>query len=485
MEPISRRQALQLGVLGVAGVAIGGAGLVQATDARTPRGSGGAAFVEPSVLNSREGILRVELEAAEREVTLAGQRATALSFNGQVPGPTLHLRPGDRMQVTMVNRLTTPTNLHVHGLHVSPQGNSDNPFVSIGPGEGFDYDFQIPIDHPPGTYWYHPHPHGSVADQVFGGLYGAIVITGDNEPASARERLLVISDITLDGAGRVAAATMADVMMGREGELVLVNGQLNPHLAARPGERERWRVVNACTSRYLRLALPGQQVQLLGLDSDVLAHPLEVDEVLLAPGNRADLLITVRAGTSALRALGYDRGSSGMGMMGGRSSSSGPVTLATLAVAGSAVSPLPGVPDRARAADLRRREPTRRRELTLGAGTGAGMGAQMGMGFTIDGQEFDHRRTDQAVIAGAMEEWTIRNTAPMDHPFHLHVWPMQVVEHDGTALAEPTWRDVVNVPAGGQAVVRIAFGDFTGRTVYHCHILDHEDAGMMGVVEVT
>ncbi|RYV49708.1 hypothetical protein EUA98_17435 [Pengzhenrongella frigida] len=113
------------------------------------------------------------------------------------------------------------------------------------------------------------------------------------------------------------------------------------------------------------------------------------------------------------------------------------------------------------------------------------MSAGMGMRFTIDGKEFDHRRTDQAVRAGAMEEWTIRNTAPMDHPFHLHVWPMQVVEQDGAPVTEPTWRDVVNVPAGGQTVVRIAFDDFTGRTVYHCHILDHEDAGMMGVVEVT
>lgn len=109
----------------------------------------------------------------------------------------------------------------------------------------------------------------------------------------------------------------------------------------------------------------------------------------------------------------------------------------------------------------------------------------MGMRFTIDGKEFDPDRTDQAVQAGAMEEWVIRNPSSMDHPFHLHVSPMQVVDQDGAPLAEPTWRDVVNVAAGGQSVVRIAFDDFTGRTVYHCHILDHEDAGMMGVVEVT
>jgi len=483
MEPIGRRQALQLGALGVAGVVIGGVGFFQ-TRGLAPPAAGGAALVEPPMLRSREGILRVELEAAERQVTVAGQRATVLSFNGQVPGPTLVALPGDRLKVTMVNRLGSPTNLHVHGLHVSPQANSDNPFVSIDPGEKFDYEFAIPLGHPPGMYWYHPHPHGLVADQVFGGLYGAIIIDGGPDLPTTRERVLVISDLTLDDAGRVTPVPTGAAMMGREGELVLVNGQLNPELSAQPGERERWRVVNACTSRYLRLALPGQQVQLLGMDSDVQAHPTEVDEVLLAPGNRADLLVTAREGTSALRTLDYDRGSVDMGMMGGRSSASGPVTIATLTVAGSAVAPLPLVPDRPSQADLRAQEPSRRRELTLRAGMG-GMGAGMGMRFTIDGKEFDHERVDQEVHAGALEEWTIRNLAPMDHPFHLHVWPMQVVKQDGVTLAEPMWRDVVNVPAGGQTVVRIAFDDFTGRTVYHCHILDHEDAGMMGVVEVT
>ena len=482
MEPVGRRQALQLGVLGVAGVVVGSGGLFQARTP-TPHASGGADLVEPSVLSSREGILRVELEAAEREVVVAGRRATALSFNGQVPGPTLRLRPGDRLQVAMVNRLATPTNLHVHGLHVSPQGNSDNPFIGIGPGERFDYEFQIPTDHPPGTYWYHPHRHGLVTDQVFGGLYGAIIIVGDPDIPSTRERLLVISDITLDGAGRVGQAPMGAAMTGREGELVLVNGQLDPHLSARPGERERWRVVNACTSRYLRLELPGQQVRLVGLDSDVLTRPLDVNEVLLAPGNRADLLFTARPGTSALRTLGYDRGPGAMAMMGARRSPVSPVTLATLTVAGSTAPSLTDVPERGGSADLRGQEPSRRRVLTLRAGMGAAMGA--GMRFTIDGKEFDHRRTDQAVHAGATEEWTIRNTTPMDHPFHLHVWPMQVVEHAGVPLREPMWRDVVTIPAGGQSVVRIAFDDFTGRTVYHCHILDHEDAGMMGVVEVT
>ena len=114
---------------------------------------------------------------------------------------------------------------------------------------------------------------------------------------------------------------------------------------------------------------------------------------------------------------------------------------------------------------------------------GNGMGSGM-MRFTIDGRGFDAARVDQSVAAGAIEEWTIVNTSPMDHPFHLHVWPMQVIEIGSHPVETPIWQDVVNVPAHSQSRVRIAFEDFTGTAVYHCHILDHEDNGMMGVVSV-
>ena len=105
------------------------------------------------------------------------------------------------------------------------------------------------------------------------------------------------------------------------------------------------------------------------------------------------------------------------------------------------------------------------------------------MRFIIDGKEFDPNRIDQTVAVGTIEEWVVTNTSPMDHPIHLHVWPMQLIEENGQQLKEPTWQDVVNIPARSNVKVRIAFEDFTGRTVYHCHILDHEDQGMMGVID--
>ena len=106
------------------------------------------------------------------------------------------------------------------------------------------------------------------------------------------------------------------------------------------------------------------------------------------------------------------------------------------------------------------------------------------MAFTIDGREFDPDRVDQPVALGAVEEWTITNSSAMNHPMHLHVWPMQVVAEGGRPVDDVRWRDVVDVPARGTVTVRIAFDDFDGRAVYHCHILDHEDNGMMGVVRV-
>ena len=496
MEPISRRRALQLGGLGLASTVIGGIGLARGVTSRFDPATG-AALAEPPVLRSTDGELQVRLEAAEGRVRVAGRDATALGYNGGVPGPTLHLQPGDRLRVELVNRLSAPTNLHVHGLHVSPEGNGDNTFVRVDPEESFDYDYQLPEDHAPGLYWYHPHHHGTVADQIFGGLYGAIIVDDPDPVPVTRERVLVISDMSLDGAGRIRPVSTMARMMGREGELILVNGQARPRLTARPGERQQWRIVNACTARYLRLRLDGQQMQLLGMDSGRLPAPRHVEEIVLATGNRANLLVTTGEGTSQLRALPYNRGSmmgmmgsagssgDGPGMMSGMGGGSGSrgsadaddTVLATLDVTGSAVPALPPLPTQPKPRDLRGAAVAGRRELTFAIGMGGA-----GMRFTIDGKEFDPDRVDQAVRVSTVEEWTINNTSPMDHPLHLHVWPMQIIEQDGEPVVGPTWQDVVNVPARSDVKVRVAFDTFGGRTVYHCHILDHEDNGMMGTI---
>ena len=228
--------------------------------------------------------MALELEAARGQMQLAGRPATALGYNGGSPGPTLRLRAGDVLSIRLLNRLAEPTNLHVHGLHVSPQGNGDNVFVTVAPGAGFDYEYRLPADHPPGVYWYHPHHHGMVAEQIFGGLFGAIVVEDADVIPAAMDRVLMVSDTDLDAAGYVRSVPPAERMAGREGGLVLVNGQSNPLLSALPGQRERWRMINACVARYLRLQLDGQSMQLLGMDSGRFQSPVPVDEAAPGPG---------------------------------------------------------------------------------------------------------------------------------------------------------------------------------------------------------
>ena len=485
MQPISRRRVLQLGGLGLLSAAVGGVGLALPRDGPlVPQGGGH--LTEPRTLRSADGLLRARLVAAEGPMTVAGGSAIAYGYNGSLPGPTLRLRPGDRLQVRLVNRLDAPTNLHVHGLAVSPQGNGDNVFVTVPPGETFDHDYRLPEDHPPGVYWYHPHHHGMAADQVFGGLYGAIVVEDPDELPVTRERVLVVSDITLDRAGRPQQPSPTARMLGREGRFVLVNGQVRPTFTARPGERERWRIVNACVARYLRLRLAGQRLDLLGIDSGRFAEPRRIEELVLATGNRADVLVTAAAGSSALEGLGVDR--AGKVGMTDRPVSGDVGTLATFQVGGAAASAPDPIPVGPPLRDLRSARPVARRRVVLGMGMGMGMGmgageGRGGMSFTIDGRAFDPERVDQTVVVGTVEEWTIANTSPMDHPMHLHVWPMQIVAEAGRPVEDVRRQDVVNIPAGGEVTVRIAFDRFGGRTVYHCHILDHEDNGMMGVIE--
>jgi FtsP/CotA-like multicopper oxidase with cupredoxin domain len=480
---LSRRQ--MLGLAGLAALAAGTGAAGWAISSRESsdgvRPPSGEALLQPTMRSSRDGILQVELVAAAG-VRLAGRDTSALGYNGISPGPTLVVRPGDLLRVRLVNELDQHTNLHTHGLHVSPRGNSDNPLVRVAPGEVFDYAIQLPSDHPVGTFWYHPHHHGTAADQVFSGLAGALIVRGGTEPSWSADRVLVITDITLDGGGRVAGVSPMVELAGREGELVLVNGQHQPVISVVAGTTERWRIVNGCVARVLSLRLEGHKLGRIAVDGHFLAAPEEADVVLLAPGNRADVLVRPRqAGVYALLAEPYDRGN--LRMMGGPGMggqvASGPVALAAVRVSGPEGQP-PPLPVTLPAVPVRNDPVTARRTLVFG---GADMGA-VRMGVTIDGRTFAAGRDDWTAVLGTTEEWTLVNASSLDHPFHLHTWPFQVLEVSRGPAPSGVPQDVVLVPARGHVKLRIPFVDYAGRSVYHCHILDHEDLGMMGTIIV-
>jgi FtsP/CotA-like multicopper oxidase with cupredoxin domain len=471
--------------LGTASVAVGTAGWI--TGVRAPSsaaGRSGQPLPQPSVLTSSGGVLDLTLTAAAG-VRLAGRDTSAWGYNGTSPGPTLRLRPGDLLRVRLTNHIPLPTNLHTHGLRVSPGGNSDNPFVAVEPGASFDYAIKVPSDHPAGTYWYHPHHHGGVAEQVFAGLVGALLIQDEPDLPVTDDLVLMISDTSLDGAGRVVAPAAMAKVMGREGDLVLVNGEYQPTISAAPGAVQRWRIVNACTSRVLALRLDNHELTQVALDGVFLASPVQRDRVELAPGGRADILVRpTGVGRFRLMSDAYDRGGAGMmGPMAGGPATTGPVTIATLVVTGPPTT-TPAMPAALPVPTALAGRAVRQRQLTLAMGMGMGMNAALGMSASIDGRTFDQARDDQTVHLGDVEEWTITNTSPMDHPFHLHAWPFQVLATSRPDHPTGIQQDVVLVPRNGWVRLRIPFTDYPGRSVYHCHVLDHEDLGMMGTVNV-
>ena len=487
---------------GGAGVTIAGLAACGGSTKRAVAVPRGAPFVQPRQLTSTNGRLEVTLRAEAGTIGSGSAQRFAYTYNGMSPGPTLRVRPGDQLVITLENRLDEPTNLHTHGLHVSPSGEGDNVFVRVDPGTSHTYRYEIPTDHRSSLCWYHPHHHGMVAPQVSGGLFGGIIVEDAideiHEIAGSTERILIVNDPRIGDTRAVLEASGMQLMQGREGDTALVNGLAEPIIPTTAGTLERWRILNASPSRYYRLALDGHSFHVLATDGGRLAEATELDEILLAPGERTEVLVTpTSAGSYALRTRGYDRGSAGMGGGGGggmgagtNTPGGGAQTLATLTVSGSGTAAaLPATLAGSSTLEAGAAGSERTLELGMGMG-GAGMGGG-GMGgggamrsFTIDGRSFDPTRTDITVTGDSTEDWVITNTSTMDHPFHLHAWPFRVVERTSGPLDLPGWKDTVNVPAGGRVRIRIPFTDITGRTVYHCHILDHEDQGMMGIIEV-
>ncbi|MDD2858748.1 MAG: multicopper oxidase family protein [Candidatus Nanopelagicales bacterium] len=453
LPDLTRRDALRLGALAA------GAGLLAGALPATPAAAA-SRWRTPSVLRATDGVLALTLTAQQGLIPFNGTRRWAMTYNGTDLPPQLRLRPGDLLRVRLVNRLPQMTNLHTHGLHVSPTGASDNPYVMVESGSSFDYEIRIPRNQPVGTFWYHPHVHGSSAPQVNLGMAGSIVIEDPTRPspvpAGATDRTIVLSDPVLGTTSAVARTTMMDQMHGRSGTFVLLNGQLDPTIPMTGGRLEFWRLINTSVTRNYQLTVDSADLHLVGTDGGPLGTALPRSTITLTPGERAEIVVRPRtAGALAVRDFG--------------------TRIATLASPGA----LPAAALRTLAPVPALATVDRRRTLTM-----VETGGMMGGTPTFDGRPFDAARIDQRVSLGTVEEWTIANTTHMAHPFHLHVWPYQVVARsDGSAL--PGWRDTVLVPANGWVRIRIAFADIRGKTVYHCHILDHEDAGMMGNIVAT
>ena len=436
--------------------------------------------VEPvSVLRSEDGLLEADIDAGEAWVRLGGNLAHLFTYNSQAPGPRLEARAGDSVRLHFTNRLAESTNLHFHGLHVPSTGNADNVFLEVPASESFTYEFALPANHPSGTFWYHPHLHGSSARQLSRGLAGLFVVRGElddiPEVAAAEEHFLVLKDWALDRRGEVLEPSPMQRMTGREGSLVTVGDEVNPKFALQSGGLLRLRILNASASRFYRLKLEDHPMYVIATDGGPLPAARAVEEILLSPGERVEVLVhgSRDGGVYRLQNLPYNRGGMGMmaGQMGGQTSPSSLDLLATVFYEGRS-EPVLGLPERLVPVEPLPQPTLPMRRFVLSDG----------MAFLINGRTFDHRRVDTEVRLGTVEDWEVINLGNMDHPFHLHTNPFQILNSAGRP--ESAWKDVVLVPARQTRRFRVRFDDFTGKAVYHCHILDHEDMGMMGVIEI-
>jgi FtsP/CotA-like multicopper oxidase with cupredoxin domain len=249
-----------------------------------------------------------------------------------------------------------------------------------------------------------------------------------------------------------------------------INGQLNPTIHIRPGEVQLWRLANISANIYYNVQLQGQQFQVIAHDANPVDRIWAADSLLLAAGARFDVLVRGGpAGSTQLQTLAYNTGSAGNQFP--------QVTLATVVSEGEPTRPVTLPTTFAPTEDLSRATVAAQRTIVFSETENPDR-------FYINGKQFDPNRVDIQSRLNTVEEWIIRNDSDEEHSFHLHVNDFQLMSINGQAHDGHGWQDTASVPARGQIVIRTHFADYTGKTVLHCHILNHEDGGMMAVLEI-
>jgi len=496
-------------------------------------------------LESREGKLDVTLQCLYSYHTINAQRVWLRTYNSALVGPVISVRPGDTLNIRLVNNLpksgTTAcpdmdhkgmnnapvgvdtTNLHMHGFHVSPSGHSDNVFVQVCPDGGcFDYKYEIPANHPTGTMWYHPHKHGSAAVQVANGMSGALIVRGpiDDFYASKgiEEKILVFQQIPFSKKANGQYTSEWCDVNGCDGNpapepFTLINGQLAPTIRLEAGKVYLWRMIHGGISETIPVSIVSQnglganqpyyRVAVDGLTTGTVDKMTAVD---LAPGNRNDILVKLTAGTYQLRKPAVPRSKAL-----NQTQTETAQVLATVIVAPSpADAPIPS------AEDFQPFVP----HLPSFDGNLPVRPLQMGYAdlpnykghwhFCTSATDCEPYNPDNPllVVLGTSEQWQVLNTdSYLAHPFHIHVNPFKVekIEYDEAWVKyyddprnkqynpitkvpinplEYVWRDTILIYPCQKVTFNTKFEDFAGCFVMHCHILKHEDQGMMKQVEI-
>ncbi len=420
-------------------------------------------------ISSVNGVLDIALRAQPTKIAMGDVAVDGMTYNGDHAGPVLRVQPGDHLKIKLINGLDEPTNLHYHGLQTSPLGNSDNVHLSVDPGHELDYDVAIPAIQPPGLYWYHAHIHKASEHQVMGGLSGALVVEGIDKKYPAlqgiKENLLVLKDMVFDDSPNPVISNQW------HDRLTTVNGKTEIVLHAKPGETQFWRIGNHSANLYFHLKMAGLTFRVISVDGVAQNQETVTDVLHLGPATRYEVLVTAHnPGQYDLTAEGVPTGQGAEYSLRRR--------LVRLAVEGEAVPSLDTLALTANP-DLRKLAITARRQIVFSQNADAGQ-------YFVNGKLFDAARIDTRVPLGSIEEWTIRNDSDDLHVFHIHQVHFQLVELNGVAQPFVGYLDTVKVPERSVVKIILPFTNplIVGKFMYHCHLLSHEDHGMMAQIEV-
>jgi FtsP/CotA-like multicopper oxidase with cupredoxin domain len=480
-------------------------------------------FRDSATIRAKDGWLEASLTVDYTNGAIGGCPVRLRNYNGQLVGPTLRVKPGDTLVVHLDNKLPpnpphtgddiniphdfNTTNFHTHGFHVSPVGNSDNVLLAVTPRSQFEFEIKIPRDHPPGTFWYHAHVHGSTALQVSSGMAGALIVEGGldavPEIAAAKEKIFVFQQIAYDKAGVIEDySNFGPQDWAASKRQTTINGQIAPTITMQPGEVQRWRFIHGGVRETIMAELQGHELLELAVDGLALGKIDRWKQVELNPGYRSDILVkaTLPAGKQRAEIYLVDAASSSAVSLLGVAESEH--ILARIVIEGRPLAMK--LPSEASLTRLRPHANITDDQLN---------GVEQSVEFDIASAECDpddprkpcvpcnqdevacktrfmvnlrpfNDVNIRPLLLGTASKWKVSSSAVTAHPFHVHVNPFQYTREGPDGQREIIWRDTLLIPRGSTIELRSRYERYIGTFVLHCHILDHEDQGMMQLVEI-
>ncbi len=423
-------------------------------------------------LDPSDAVVEHRLEAKVQTLELrVGKQTPMWTYNGVLPGPVIRAKKGQRLKIHFVNSLPAATSIHWHGLRV-PNA-MDGAAPTIPPGGTFEYEFDL-LD--AGTFWYHSHVDSSA--QVGFGLFGALIVEDPAEVGLGDEVVLLFADLSVKPDGTLRPGDESGWFgdyFGREGELLTVNGRQLPTLKARKGVPQRWRVINASRARYLKFKVQDQSLVRVGGDSGLIARPLPVMDLTLTPGERAELYVNPRGPAWKTTVFWEDSDRFHINSL----RAPEPFMVFEVTSDEPPVRAAAALPARLRTIDPLQTLSAKLRLIEMIEKVGPDGNGVLG----FNGSTWAESTPLQATV-GDTELWEVSNSTAYDHPFHLHGFSFQVQASNNVAWPVLEWKDTVNIPAKGKVKFAVRWDDRPGMWMFHCHILDHVELGMMGSVMV-